>query len=423
MRHWKLISVLIVFIMLVEITACAGLNKTNLETPVREGGQKTVTITPTNTQSPTPKPPDYLVSQCIDLDSGYSGLLPPVKTAADKLVLAEEQFPRLPYLLTPANGIKEPIVTDGYFAILLDVSPDHTKLAYELYSPETYEGYKIYVVDAKGKLIYSIPWKDDWFSLLGWLGNEHLLVTKTLKEGEWVSELVAINISNGAIQEFQSKYPDFYFEGYHLWPGNQVIYDSKFSLAVYPTGEPGAQTISLFDTRNNRVLATLFSGHIFNAGPRWSPDENFLVVAGQVEKPKKRLSGFNRELFLIDRNGIVTQLTHFTEYQMNINIGDTAWSPNGQKVAFWFSYDGDSYQQLAVFNFWDNSVTRYCVNGFALNVGNSPQPIWSPDSRVILVNNKDTSDSPQKTIWIDINRKIGGVMSSCTTIEGWLVVK
>ncbi len=112
-------------------------------------------------------------------------------------------------------------------------------------------------------------------------------------------------------------------------------------------------------------------------------------------------------------------------------MGAVHWSPDSRYIAFWFThwqqseqpyYDtlGDRY--LAVLDTTTDLVTSYCINGeknATIGIRKYPAPLWSPDSKQVVVQSQVTSDS-FKTILIDVQENRAFHIGDNLAPEGWM---
>lgn len=423
--HWiRFFNVLIIFVL-------AGCTVVNDEASLQIATATQASILPSTTPSSVPIAtpsatntalvPDPFVDKCPKL---LNNPPPPVETANHRLLLREDQAPYPAYLLNPAGGMRKPISDPNLIWIF--VSPDHQKIAYNAHSMSNPNLNKIVIMNAEAKILRSLPWEQDWTFFWGWLDNDHLMVTrKADKESTALATLVVLGISDNTSQELiQADYPGIDWVNFVPWQHNHVIYDPSLGFAVYPSGNGDA--ITLLDLADQKIVAVLPANVSQTRQPEWSPDGNYVILAGTTAQRKGNISGltykenYNQELFLLDKSGNVTRLTYFTDKYDNVWIGSASWSPDGQHIAFWFSIGDSLQEQLAVLDIETRQVTKYCMTGFDLSMGNSPRPVWSSDSRLVLVNNKESQEAPNKVIWVNIENGQGAVMDTGVSVEGWL---
>ena len=430
---YKLLSVFVLIVLLgcstqVSPVPLPSLTSTQTVKPVPTSTKvPTTTITPvpmeTRTATPSltstvPKPEPF-VNNCIKLSDG---LPPPVYRPNDILLLREDEAPYRPYLLNLAGGVKTSLTgPSGEDILRIFVSPDRQWLAYDTHS-------YIVLANTKGKTLKQISREKDWTFFWGWLDNDHLMVTrKADREAITPATLVVISLSSGQSQELvQLEYPDFDQSDFLPWQFNRVIYDPTLTLAIYPShaGKPGS--VTLLDISNNKILAVLPANVVFTQPPKWSPDQGAFVIAGTTTQTKLKNGSpwYNQELFLVDRNGNITQLTHFTEKYSFVKIGNARWSPDGRKIAFWFTIQEDTDEQIAVLDLNTHQIINYCVTGRESHLGGSSEIVWSPDSQIIIFNHYESNDTPAEVMWIDVENewgKYGAVMGAGFTVSGWLV--
>jgi len=437
MFELRLLNKLLIVFVLIVLLGCStqvspvplpSLTLTQTVKPVPTSTKvPTTTITPvpmeTRTATPSltstvPKPEPF-VNNCIKLSDG---LPPPVYRPNDILLLREDEAPYRPYLLNLAGGVKTSLTgPSGEDILRIFVSPDRQWLAYDTHS-------YIVLANTKGKTLKQISREKDWTFFWGWLDDNQLMVTrKADREATTPATLVVINLSTGKYQELtQMEYPDFDWINFLPWQHNRVIYDPTLTLAIYPShsGEPGS--VTLLDIPNNKVLAALPADVVFTPQPEWAPNREAFVVAGTTTQTRLEDGNtwYNQELFLIDRNGKITQLTHFTDIYPYVSIGNAKWSPDGRQIAFWFSIQFGANEQLAVLDLDTLQVTNYCTTGRESHMGGSSQLFWSPDSQIVVFNHYEGDDTPAKVMWIDVKNewgKYGSVMGTGFTVSGWLV--
>lgn len=370
---------------------------------------------PTSTPSPTSTPAGIrtITQDCVRLAS-YE-LYPPVETENNFLLLSHWPAPRSPFLLNPANGKITEISSAGP---PIYPSPDGHMFSY------VSEGRinVINVANAKGETLTSIPLdsKEESSFFWGWLGDKHVMISLMIPAilpetplDEILPPLEVINISDNSRIELKSVYPDIDWLNYLNWQHNRVIYDSSMNYAFYPSDN--GNSLTLYSLPAQKTLVSLPAITIRTEPPQWSPNGEYLAVAGKVTE-----SQGEQELFLLDKSGTATRLTHLTEqFDAVVWIGTLSWSPDNQKIAFWYGFDDSMEKRLAIVDLKTTAVKDFCVTYNASRY--PPNTTWSPDSRMVLVNLLESEQDNFKVLWIDIETGDGAVMKTNATIEGWLV--
>jgi hypothetical protein len=157
-----------------------------------------------------------------------------------------------------------------------------------------------------------ILWNDDWFLLGGWLDNERV----------WISHLsqplvTVVNPFTGEQQELAPDFPGFETAaqaGEHFALGaSPVLYSSSLRYAIYPRLEnDGYVYVILWDRQANRVLAKakdIFKS--FEYDPVWSLDQKEIYVAVGDKWDSNKPNDAIEDLFSLNQNGQVRQLTNF----------------------------------------------------------------------------------------------------------------
>lgn len=389
----------------IDTLSSASATATESVSPTYEYTSTSVLI-PTDTATAIPDP---FVRKCVDL--GEIELPPPVETTNHWLVLRGDQPPYLPRLINLANGIIN--LPPNSNVIKLYVSPDQQRLAYDTYTDSAPISDRIVVTDAKGRFIKDVFWESDWTAFWGWLDNNHLMVTKKAPEGEQVPSLIILNLSDGSSREFRSSYPDLDKINYLPWQHNRIVYSPSLSFAIYPSDNGNA--ITLLRVVDTMELAKIASDVTQTRQPVWSPDGNYVAVAGTSPSDKD-----SQEIYVLDMQGNIIRITHFTDKYSGVQVGNASWSPNGRYISFWVRLLDSEYEELAVFDLDATVVISYCVPGFNNLIGNSPKPIWSPDNRLIVVNSRESREKPEKVIWVDITNNQGAIMDTGVSVDGWL---
>ena len=190
------------------------------------------------------------------------------------------------------------------------------------------------------------------------------------------------------------------------------MYDPKLTRAIYLRGN---YFYALWDLQAKRLVARFDTSDY--PIPRWSPDGEAVVIAGN------HITGAF-ELYLIDRNGKITQLTHLNAYYTGEFFQNYSWSPDGSKIAIWLNVYPFKSGQLAILDLESGQVTNYCVPGdetapMSALTYTAHAPIWSPDGRQVVVQNLH-ADRSSRVILVDIVQGWAAEIAKNMEPVGWL---
>jgi len=268
---------------------------------------------------------------------------------------------------------------------------------------------EVIVLSSVGAEDAKFPLQGDW-GLVDWVNNEQLavrqfrLATPSLPNSAF--DLVIADPFTGEQYSLPSDFPDFETEATY-WLGSSVVYGPTITSAVYLAGTGNVYSI-VWDLQDKRQIAKIPGGH----WPEWSPDGVSLLVVGNGSVSKPDID----EIFIY-RQGQVTRSTFFEDHLEKAIINLPSWSPDGRYVAFWLSvaYPIKS-ARLAVLDTETSKVDLYCMEvdpfpvrfGDYLNLGssyfqvNAAPPIWSPNGRYLLIEDRIISTGVDDTYLVDL---------------------
>jgi len=316
------------------------------------------------------------------------------------------------------------------------VSPNQNWLAYyesEFNQPDA----NLIVAGVNNQIYKTLPWESEWGSFR-WLDNENLIMRMIAQNGsssviDYHPDFLVLNPFTGARQILKVNFPNIYDPApWPDWDGWGVsVYNLTLTQAVYlEGGVSGPFNYVLWDIQHKRQVANLQISDDLNAVPRWSLDGKQFAFAPSLAAKIKEYPSY--ELFDVTEAGDIKQLTHLTEYYPWVYIEDLSWSPDSRYIAFWFthwphnenpSYDTTGDRYLAVLDMTTDLVTSYCINGennATMGIRKYPPPLWSPDSKQIVVQSQVTPDS-FKTILIDIQENRAFYVGDNLEPFGWMV--
>lgn len=342
--------------------------------------------------------------------------------------------PALSFWNPRENTVASYNLPDEYFYYHYAESPNKEKLAITQGKTVDDISYDLFILNSQGEEYKRIAFPGDW-TFFTWLGNEKLLFRQFRNQNLALREsldLVSINLFDEGQAILPSDFPTIYTREMLVTWGAITIFSPTTSLVVYPKRENdvGRVISILWDLEETEEVTRIVNGE----WPIWSPDGNQLLMVADVEP---LLHEWHDEIYLIDSSGDISRVTFFGEHFDNVSIDLPAWSPSGRHVAFWLSTSLSlQTAKLAVLDTETLVVDLFCneINPFPwrfsshLNLGygdmqiNSAQPIWSPDSRYLLIEDSMSGYSLQynHAYLFDLENYIITQLSTSARSVAWL---
>jgi len=423
------------FLIVIILAGCAsGLQVSATSVPnFTPSASQLGSYTPTVSSLKTPiiLPGIKLETQCLDILPA----LPAYLTSAGILVL-EDEFSINVFLKNMTTGaIEELSPSTNLHPIDIFTSPNRRWLAYEAYRWEDNKYYKdgLVIVKNDGSLYKTLD--NVTYILLGWLDDENLVLRALVyiptsdaypipsEDMTVVPPLLILNPFTGERQILEPDIPDLFPWGgkipwWYGWSG--LVYDPTLRYAAY-LGEEG---LTLRDLENERTIASaLFDVY---SRPYWSPDGERFAVTDSLDH---RISLY--EIFTMDLNGEVLQLSNLSAYHISNYVSGLTWSPDGRYLAFWLSSWDEEVEytfyntminppaSLAVLDTVSGKMINYCIQGDSLEFDT---PLWSPDgSQIVILEDQDTdSVDYDRVILIDLELGLAAQIVENMIPVGWL---
>ncbi len=278
----------------------------------------------------------------------------------------------------------------------------------------------------------SLTLNREWSGIVGWLDNDTLLLSPANRPR---GTLLLFNRVDGQIRELVPSFPNPYFgTDEHADPGPSwdVVYDPTLTRAIYLklANADGFPAVTLWDLNNGKALWELGHPKAFDAlvEPTWSINGEQFVVAGQkftlneLMSNNQLLSESHFELFIVNRDGHINQSTSYSNGYDSIHIERLSWSPNGQYISFWMQFNNKGDLHLVLYNTTDQQTTDYCIP----NGGFAPTPLWSPDSKQLIVVRENSGkrqlvvvDVVHNTA-VNVSNSVGPELSNLVQPVGWM---
>ncbi len=430
-------SIALILILFLSSCSNAGIGtSTNIATVISTDiptaiSQSTPLPVPTETKpAPTPLPP--IKTQCVG-NSKEAQKLDLSGVVAFKKAGKPDSFEFGFFLLNLKNGNTIRDVDEG---LLAQVSPDRKYLASEHLKGDTDF---LSILNSNGKTISDFEFKfDELVAYFNWQNSEQMRI---LHEG--MGNKLSVQLLNPFTQthiplktDWQGAYrpadpiydqvADWKFdkkatEIFYVYGAN-ILYDPTLTRVVYPKDNG---IVSLVNVETETELA---SAQFADWGqlPSWSPDGQYLSIISH--------EGNADEFYLISRDGNEFQrITNFSEELDFVSISESVWSPDSKQIAFWLNTETDEQKdgaqsELAILDITSRQITRLCIQGISTNAYepwtmNHPEPIWSPDSKYIMVTQWDDPVAPKKYSVLVIDPITGATekISENTAPIGWMI--
>lgn len=394
-------------------------------------------LTPTIlVNTPTMIPTQIVVDNIPTVTSSPAPHLSLVKTDCLELIQPSEQIKISDgqiFLLGQNDGVSSYLfesgrvtVLEGDYAFSLGAeAPDKKWLAYYDYGAS-----KLMLLDGNGDMYDIVDWDDQWHRVLSWLDRDKLVIQqKGEMTGNSIPPVGIYSLNDHSYLELTRDYPNQYFpaEWEYLWTSS-TIYDPDLTMVIYPAFPTDSQVLSLnlVDLQTGQVIAEIggYRGGIIST-PKWSPNGDRLATPIERGLPQDYTATVyhHQEFIISDRYGNYEQVTNFNDYFEEPRIGHFNWSPDGQRIAFWFQNWPESHDEfLMVLDISTRQVVNYCIASDPRD-GPSAPPIWSPDgnsliARVIGYENGEEEDN---IVLIDLKNAYAVTIAQNLRPIGWLI--
>ncbi|MEP7135481.1 MAG: hypothetical protein ABI904_11170 [Chloroflexota bacterium] len=295
-----------------------------------------------------------------------------------------------------------------------DVSPSGQTLAYQWFNNTTSK-WEIVLLNSAGeqqKIAWSSSEQD--FGLYG-LSNDHQVII--VKDGIYF----IVNPYQGLQEKYDPlDFPDFDTSSIRNF---FVSFDLTARRAIYKHFD-----IIILDLNTKTIIARIKDTYDRSPIFDWQPSNGLIALVGSNTSIARPLgSPIPDEIFIVEQNGQVRQLTHLYEsFSQNLEINGLSWSPNGEQIAFWLN-DGPS-ETLMVADALTGRVVNYCISSdlFLFPIG-LPAPIWSPDGNKLLVENRYAPDknnpaqNKSNLLIVDLQSKIAFPIAENQNPAGWMI--
>jgi hypothetical protein len=310
------------------------------------------------------------------------------------------------------------------------VSPNSQRLAFEQDIEISGVLQKNLVIKTKESVVLTIPWKDDWSFLIGWLDSNRLLFEH---DREPYSSVIVFDPLNdqSTLQELILDAPHIFIYNAPVYKNGEwtsfiplsfTYYNSSLTRVVFYQSDKEGYWTTIQDLQSGEILTRLPND--FNIStitlftsldvPVWtSTGKEFLVEAGKIDKS---------ELYRVTQGGKITRLTYLTEIYKYARVRGYSLSFDERYIAFWYwAGPYDSYR-MATLDTTTGKVVDSCISGANHDLFSVPvKPVWSHDSHQFVIEVPSGDWKYSKVIWVDVDKWIAAQITENMTPRGWMV--
>jgi hypothetical protein len=370
---------------------------------------RTIAVTPTPTSLPEIS---SVTRQCPTIDEKVQKDLK-IEGILIFTPLDNEMWQQI-YLMDMQTGQVSALLGDGDRFFTLIVSPDSKWFAY---SHSKDYGHFI-IMSSDQEVVIHIPREEEWGSKLSaWPKMDTLLISKHAAGNP---ALFAVNPFTGESKDLPPLPDDIYdlIPNIYWQSMGYLSYDANLKYRVYPSNfaELVLQDLTTLDD-----IARLEAFNYY-ANPRWAPnDRGFVFTNFTTTNNMGKVS--NSELFLLDVNGNIEQLSDFKDYYPNAWIYYYTWSPDGKQIAYWIvDHEKQPASRLGVLDMDTKTAVDLCLTSTGYGDNLPPRLFWSPDGKQLLVEIIDGIDwSTARSMVIDLEEGWATTAAALPPI-GWLIL-
>lgn len=412
------------------IASPTSLPFSTVETPVPQGSDKTGEAT---LESPVPTP--SIISSVEQPLNAFTLPCQGISTishdhlgiSGNLLAVDENGF----FIFDLNNGKNTRVLEDASVASMHNVfiSPNGDSIAYIVYQKSTRVIWL--VVEPVGNLLQNdasqqTQWgKGTDFQMEGWFTNQTLLITREKTPDSFSSTLIVNPFNREEKEYFLEDLPNFkYFKsggvGLYHFTNSNLMPDPTLRLVVYPEWLNGHDYISLWDVETTRTLARIDDQYAYTGNPLWAQDgSNFLMMASTIHTNARTIFDW----FQVGCDGNTRQITHFADLFENNSISNASRSLDGHYLAFKMKTDrvSEEKNRYYILDLQTDPLVLFCVD--AMETPSSiteKQPVWSPDSRYVVISNTDENNHGPLLL-VDLAERRVYEISKDSNARGWMV--
>jgi hypothetical protein len=272
-------------------------------------------------------------------------------------------------------------------------------------------------VDDPRVIRIAVTWSEGIF-IHSWLDPNHLVLIRQAKP---IYSTLILNPFTGEENEYRletfENYPEMmdatrvYFQSSNLMP------DPTQQMVAYPQYD-GGFFITLWDLQSKKALAKLKDLEKFKHNPLWAADGKDFVIAVNTKRDDDAKIR-THDWFQMSRDGTVRRLTDFAPFFSTALSWVASRSPNDRYLAFELLYiqSGQDFTKWLVMDLKTGKLLNFCIDSVQ---GDSMNPVWSPDSRFMLLGRVDDEDNGT-VILVDLLKSQAYQIAKDQMPVGWTV--
>jgi hypothetical protein len=319
------------------------------------------------------------------------------------------------YHLLNDSGEKELLSMDNAIEIQATIaSPNKRWFAYiTILNDETsYTPERMLVVESADRTEqYWHVWKPEWSNFSSWLDDDRILI-----QGEDMI-FVLDTIQGQVLERIMVEFPFVFEENLLNW-GAQIIPDSTLRYVIYPKYHDGMK-IAVWDRSKNRPIIQETLRPSFGVGPVWSKNGDSVYITNGT----KLDSIWHEDVFLINLNGSIEQITYFSEKNTISVFGHQFLSPSGRNLALIARIDPDlptmDQEQIVIIDLETKQVSIYRIPEVNVSIGFI---FWSLDETQLMIEHYSPAyfSRSQHITLVDLQSQQFFFVADKARLVGWI---
>jgi hypothetical protein len=307
----------------------------------------------------------------------------------------------------------------------ISISPNR-----KFFASNNWNSNQLFIYSSEGQLIQTIAWEETWGWIGDWLNNEQLIILFTKPDEsrpqveEYPRTLLVLNPFTGGKKVLPPNFPDIDKGSIFLmWGGSgTTVYDPSLTRVIYAASiEDIGLGYILWDVPGARKIM-----HVpvaAGSDPVWFRDGT-----------KFLLNGHDGEFYLVSRDGEVSQITHMDPVILDGITQDANgeshysyyydFSPDGKMASLWLETLVAKTTHLALLDLEKREIKDLCIQaGYdPMKLEYVPIPVWSPDSKYLLVEAASQMSGESEVLLVDIEANTAYPVAKNRGPVGWLAL-